>query len=359
MVLEEASSGGMPEGSDTSEQAGNPPQGRYNLDPSKFPKPMDLFPFRSSTEPWLNKTAHDIQLYTAHWAGLLGRPPTQTEMEAYSYHLADKNRIAMNGTQLGVYWGFWRTWATRKECNWPFIQPYKKYPDFNPNKFWWLEGQQALLTRHFFRLAAWSLWGSVLGWFLFDNYGSVRAVRAMLRDDRLKAFEEARERNRKLQAQKQAASGPRPSPAAVNVRGQGDDGSYGSSTGEGWSFSGSGGFSGEGQASTRQASQWSTSPAPDPVPQDDASPTGGLGLWDDSSQSASTGSSWDRVRQQSAPTRPTAQPPKSTSSESDWISPEASSQQPQQKLGAWDKIRQQNQQETAPQQKNDDDSWWK
>lgn len=360
MVLEEASSGAMPEDSNTSEQAGNTAQASYNLNPNVFPRPMNLLPGISYNQLWLDMSMRDIQRQTVHYAQVLGRAPTQTEIEAWSYHLADKNRIATNGIQFGFYWGLWRTWATRKEYSWPFIQPYKKYADFNPNKLWSLEGQQALIARHFFRVGAWTLWGSALGYFLFDNYASIRAAKALVNDDRLKALSQARERNMMLRRQHKAVQPNQPvaaHEAALNVRVQGDDGSSGSSTGEGWSFS----HSGEGQASTRQASQWSMNPAPDAVPQDDASPTGGLGLWDDGSQSASTGYSWDRVRQQSAATRGTGQPPESTSSENEWISPEASSKQPEQKLGAWDKIRQQNQQGTqAPeaQQKNDE-GWWK
>ncbi|KAK7606846.1 hypothetical protein BKA81DRAFT_228379 [Phyllosticta paracitricarpa] len=353
MVLGEASLGGMPEGSIDSEQADNPPTQGYHFDLTKVPQPMGL-PLVGGFHRlwWADLTTREIRQHTVHLAGLLSRPPTQTEWEAHAYHIADKNRIAVNGTQMGIYWGLWRSWATRKEYNWPFIQPYKKYADFNPKKFWWFEGQPALLLRHTARVGAWALFGGALGLFLFENYASIRAARQLMNDDRLKAVIEARKRNWAERQSSQAAGGSRLSAPPVKVEEE-----NGSPTGESYSFSSSAGFGGEGQVSTRQASHWSTSPTSDPVPQDDASPTGSLGLWDDGSESASTESSWDRIRQQSASTRPTGQAPKATSSENDWISPEASSQQPQQNLGAWDRIRLQNQQGAPPQQKKDEDSW--
>ncbi|KAK8193261.1 uncharacterized protein BKA78DRAFT_351928 [Phyllosticta capitalensis] len=359
MVLEEATTDTPPQESiDDGQQpgqAGGPI--RYKLDLEKLPRPYTLLPIQIQKMA-AEKNGRETAQYLMWAAALLRRPPTQDEAEAAAYHLAQKNATVINAVQLGHYWGLWRAWSTRKNYNWPIIDPYKKYPDFNPSKFLGFEGQRAIFLRHCARVGVWGFWGIVVGHFISDTYASIGALRAIQSDVRLKAFVERRDEELKKRAHAQVVAGAHPvTPVmpAVNVQGE-EGGSYTLSGNPAAGF-----YGGQNQAPAHQADQWSTTRPAAEVSDDDASPTGGLGLWDESNDSASRGSSWDRLRQQSASTASQGTAPKPTSSDNDWISQEASSQQPQQQGGAWDRIRQQHQQ-GAPQQhqqKNDDDGWWK
>ena len=88
------------------------------IDLSSLPRPLPVLGPLTGYTP-ANVTL-GIQKRLAGVSQTISRPLTPDETAALTYHCAKASSIASYGPSLGIATGAYRTWATRKEFRWPF-----------------------------------------------------------------------------------------------------------------------------------------------------------------------------------------------------------------------------------------------
>ncbi|KAB8342931.1 hypothetical protein FH972_022528 [Carpinus fangiana] len=203
MVLDEASPTGSavtddipysdadPYASPSSTPSPNGPGlGEYRLDMSQLPKGLPLLGPLFGFTP--QRLLNVIVLDSARVKAIAGRPLTQPEFDAISYHCAKMNAISSYGAPVGIAGGIWRAQNSRKTFRFPFWQP-EYNPDkphqegkFDPSRFGPLKGAQAHAAWHAMRRMSFALIGGAVGMALFNSYATTVAIAGQRTDNRMK-----------------------------------------------------------------------------------------------------------------------------------------------------------------------------
>lgn len=256
---------------------------------------------------------------------LIKRPATAEEASALVYWAAKQRSIMSYGTPIGVAAGLYRAYQTASVFRFPFLKP--EFAPFDPKvfpnqRYALFKGVRAVNAWHAIRMLAYGTVGNFVSVYFFSSFSVIYAAAGAFRDKRLaKFFADARAN---VQAQNKAGV-PKPMPQQHGVaplperpapRTTEDDASP-SAGGTDWIRNDNGPSSSdwavepveprEQPAPAAQASDFS-------VEADDASPTNGRGVVDDT---ASGESAWERIRRQSA----------SKDTPSAWHSAQSSSEQ--------------------------------
>ncbi|MCJ1248937.1 hypothetical protein MMC30_006158 [Trapelia coarctata] len=204
-------------------------EAKYNLDISSLPHAnfisASLF---GHTEARLRNL---IALNISAAAQRLRRMPTPDEFKALAYHTAKAQAIASYGAPLGIFGGAVQCYAVRENYKFPFVKPSE---GFNPNTFTlrgrtWLAGERARLFWHGLRFAAYGSFGGWIGGICCAAYASSVMAVGELTDPRLKALQELIKREAKEAMERTRAGQGQGQTKKVDVTGQGDK-----STGELW-----------------------------------------------------------------------------------------------------------------------------
>jgi len=162
-----------------------------------------------------------IALNVSAAAQHLHRMPTQDEFNALAYHTAKAQAIASYGGPSGVIGGALQCYYTRENYKFPFVKPSE---GFNPNAFTlggrtWLTGERA---RYFWHVLRFSAYGACGGWFAgiccAAYAASVMAV-GELTDPRLKALQEAIKRETRATLEKRGVGQSQPKKVGVTEQG--------------------------------------------------------------------------------------------------------------------------------------------
>ena len=288
-----------------------------------------------------------VRAQVHHAQQFVKRPLTQDEVDAYAQCSARMISQTSYATPIGVTAGFYGAYRTASNFRFPMWQPN---PDtFNPEVFpprlAVFKGNRAIMAWHAMRVLAYSILNSAFAGVMITSYATTSAAANMYIDERLKDVNEAitknvRSRRGLPQPPIRQEHGTRQIPQ--------DDASP------------TGGMYGDGDAETENsngrdekpgARQWRKASKPPPLQEvhesedtgfavyDDASPTGGQGVAADAPSQQTSGSAWDRLRRGEKSTQNkqagTGGPDKTTQ------------QQPQ---SAWSKLR------NSPQQGQQDSS---
>ena len=334
------------------------PSSSPSFDTSNLPRPPP-FPFLGSLTGYTpTRLTEFIQKRLDTVSQQISRPLTPDEAAALAHHSARAIQIASLGPPLGIGIGAYRTWTTRKEFRWPLYG--KIISDEVGTGFWdgekmrmngkeilagvSREGKAGIL--HVARGGAYVSLGMLIMPWVLSSYAAAWASVSELRDQRLKAVvkglaaaaqTQRDERVAKIRGQRGEAT---TSPNAAGQRGdvwkerrerrermggrverqeEGVDDM--SPTGGAMLDYGLDDSQGETGVMSDSQLQSQASPSPSPFqkrqPQsarstpspsyDDASPTAGRGMLDDTFPSSSSSSSdttglsaWERIRQQNA-----------------------------------------------------------
>jgi hypothetical protein len=319
----------------------------YQIDNTAFPKPIPVLGRLLGYDDHLfgeNLVRKIAQINT-----LMGRQPTQEEVDAAGYYLAKQISIYSYGGPAGFAAGLWAAYNSRNTFRFPFYQPNLErfQSDVFPPKLGWFRGNNARLCWHAARTSTYVLMGMVVSRFIFASYAGTVAAVGEFSDPRLKAVTAAiqaktQQRKGSLQpmqqgpaAGKQFPNGERQAATYDRSDSQDDASPTGGMFGEENTTGSPGNSEGNMAGSTQNGGQWPTSVAPSPAPRrapnetketfsssfdawDDASPTGGQGMTNSAAQTPQ-GSAWDRLRRGEKPTSvPQKSGPKSPQSQNPW-----------------------------------------
>ncbi|CAG8978995.1 hypothetical protein HYALB_00009897 [Hymenoscyphus albidus] len=244
----------------------------------------------------------------------LGRRFTAEEMDAVVYWNAKTNRIRSYEPVLGIGGGLWRAYDTRQTFRFPFVRPDQLFPTFNKNAFPLtsfpvVRGPTAVIVWHGLRAFSYSAAGFALSKVLISSYASTATTVGILYDSRMTQL--TKEMNEILKTGRKMPGQSTPQPSRNQLPQNQDDASP------------TGGIYGEedfGKDGPEMVSDNPTPPReqtalnPNPAPRfqqtrwtgeteskpfdyfDDASPTGGQGMSEDTRTSQPQGSAWERIR---------------------------------------------------------------
>ncbi|PQE24570.1 endo-1,3 -beta glucanase protein [Rutstroemia sp. NJR-2017a WRK4] len=297
---------------------------RYTVDPASF-HPMPIF---GSLFGYDEKTyAQLLGVRIASASHMLKRRVTPEELTALSQHTGKQLTIVSYSTPLGIAGGTYRAYTTASTFRFPFYQPNpEKFnaTTFPSQRYPMIKGTRATIMWQLLRYNAYVIIGKMVSNLFFGSYAaSVTAVGEM-NDPRLKDLIKAmRERSpdRSGRQLPSPAGIPRPpmrpgqyppqqpqsqKPAEDDASPTGGMAVYEEpTTTQSWP-----------QEQTRSAPQmerWKTQPQTQQAPSqqeekafdmfsEDASPTGGQGMQSDiSSSSQSSGSAWEKIRRGERP----------------------------------------------------------
>lgn len=367
MVLENASEGGSfdDDGAPASDgdsynttspggEQGQPIQFEANIDTSNFPKPIPVIgPLTGYTKQFYSTVLHHRLQTTMQ---TIERPMSQDEANAVAYWTAKQISVLSYGGPVGVLGAVYRARVTSDRFRFPFFQPdlgsFSK-DHFPSPRMAWATGARATFLWHLSRYISYGALGHFFGKLLFVSYSASVTAVGELGDPRLKDMVKTL-REKAQKARGQLPNQPRQPGMVDGVQQKdvsslwkdhrqdiGDDTSSADAAYE------------NADESTKEVSRHkSTTPyatmprtprwpsQATPAPQDDnpsrhtpffgdeiddASPTGGRGMLDDTNTTR-TGSAWDRVRLQANTQSPNKTP-------STWPSAKKTSSSPDQ--GPW------------------------
>ena len=164
----------------------------YSVDTTHFPKPIPifgpLFGFNNKRyERILTQQCKSIM-------SSLQRPPNQDETNAIAYLAAKQMKIMSYGVSGGFVAGMWRAYDTRASWKYPF---WKMGPNFNPSSVTIPGGLEILrggAARAFHQIARTSFYGSngvILGFLMAIPYSASVFAVGIMQDPRLKNLVEA------------------------------------------------------------------------------------------------------------------------------------------------------------------------
>jgi hypothetical protein len=281
----------------------------YHIEGSNLPKPCPGMGFVGYNDATLAKLVH---LRMSRAAQLLKREPNQEEATALAFWTAKQFSIMSYSTPLGAAGGLYAAWSKADTFRFPFFQPDRT--KFNPNVFpsariALSSGPRAVAMWHALRAVSYGVVGNFISKVVVTSYAASVVAVGEMQDKRLSALIKAtQELAAKMQGRLPDARRGQPSPVPSPAGRQGaaiDDASPTSTT-EWPSNNGDSVEKDVPQASevmsqsarplsVQRGRQPAAAAAPDPY--DEASPTGGSLITDDTS---STGSAWDRIRQQAS-----------------------------------------------------------
>ncbi|CZR60856.1 uncharacterized protein PAC_10752 [Phialocephala subalpina] len=302
------------------------------LDRTNFPKPMPIFgPLFGFND---KRFSVFLQTRVATAKQILDRPPTQEEVAALAYYTAKYISVISYGGPLGMAGGLWRAYGTKSTFRFPLFQPNLekfKADVFPTARIPALKGLWAVMAWHLVRGMAYGTMGNIIGQIFFASYATSVSVVGELQDPRLKQFHEAIKKRGRESAEKRQGTlqgvgqqgqmrGQQPQAQQSEMQ---DDGSP------------TAGMYGRADM-TPTPETYETTPQPSPprgqFPQrrpvpteapakssesspfdiiDDASPTGGQGIYGNTTASQPQGSAWERLRRGE---KPASIPTKTTSS---------------------------------------------
>jgi hypothetical protein len=306
-------------------QSGNITSSR--IDTTNFPKPIPILGSMAgyNDEFFRKVTTERLKLATQ----VLGRSPSQEEASAFGYYVAKHIAIHSYGAPVGIAAGMWRAYNSRSTFRFPFHQPNLEtfQADVFPSqRLALLKGFNAIAGWHIARASAYGVVGIFFSQLIFGGYATTVSTVGQLQDPRLKAFASA------IQARTQKRQGSLPGigtpgapsslpnggrPAGTHHDGRDDSPQDDASpTGdmfreEDTAASRDNLASGLGGDTQMEKAHW---PPARPVPVqtrhepesqpfdawDDASPTGGQSMADDTVP-APQGSAWERLRRGEKP----------------------------------------------------------
>ncbi|KAI5263827.1 hypothetical protein E4T47_08908 [Aureobasidium subglaciale] len=174
-----------PEDGDASSQTPT----RYHIKLDQLPRPVNLFmvPVRDDAiVKTILRSCHEAQ-------AIVHRPLRQDEVDAISYHFAKSLRTVSWGPPVGIAGGALAAYRTMSNYRFPGYTP-KTAADggaFNPDRFGPIRGQMARYCWHTLRFQLYGAVGFITGAILFASYAtSVNAVEAGS-DPRMKDYIEA------------------------------------------------------------------------------------------------------------------------------------------------------------------------
>lgn len=294
----------------------------YHIDRTNFPKPMPIFgPLFGFND---KRFSMFLQTRVANARQILDRPPTQDEVTALAYYTAKYMSVISWGGPLGMAGGLWRCYGTRDTFRFPFFLP-------NPEKFQAqafptarmpvLRGIWAITAWYLVRGGAYGTMGNIIGQLFFASYATSVTVVGELSDPRLKQFHEAIKKRGGEAAEKRQRTLPG-MPQQGQMRGSQPQAQQGEMQDDG---SPTGGMYGQADMTPppgtyetaqqpspprRQFPQQRPVPTPAPVENsetspfdiiDDASPTGGQGMYGNTTPAQTQGSAWERLRRGEKP----------------------------------------------------------
>lgn len=290
-----------------------------SVDASNWPKPIPILGPIFGFTPKLLQNLLQRQVITS--TQVLGRQLNEVEVEALGYWTAKSIAIQSIGPPIGIAGGIYRARATREQFKFPFFTPDLAKMDVNvfPTQGMKLfSGQAAQSAWHAMRGTAYASMGYFIGTVLLSSYAASIATIGEMSDPRLKALiDKIRDKAKQAQGRMPNAQNAPQRPGEAKVwKGQTrqvDDasptGGYGLETPLDLSTNSERMLTDEEIQAAEAMKTWSASkPTPyqnqKPAPQsnsvddafDDASPTGGRGM----QTSQSSGSAWERIRQQQA-----------------------------------------------------------
>lgn len=308
----------------------------YSFDTSNLPRPVPIIgPLLGYNEQFFNQVT---KLKVARITGALKRPLNPEEANATAYWAAKQISIVSYSTPIGVAGGAWRCWDTRRKFRFPFYGPNMETfkPSQFPNGTVFYEGPQARQLWHLFRALFYVGFGKFAAGMLLGSYAmSVVAVGEMT-DPRLKGLQEVFKKEAEAQVARKRAiqngmQGVKPPPQdqqgvsqqETQNRGEAVERPFDDASPTGGMYfdesqesgkptvSSGGGVREQGQPQPgssygrRQQAIQKSQQAPEPQDNsaspfmvfDDASPTNGQGMSaNNTTQSSSSGSAWDRIR---------------------------------------------------------------
>ncbi|KAF8858059.1 hypothetical protein BDZ45DRAFT_591648 [Acephala macrosclerotiorum] len=296
----------------------------YNIDRSNFPKPMPIFgPLFGFND---KRFSMFLQARVATASQILDRPPTQEEVTALAYHTAKYMSVISWGGPLGIAGGLWRCYGTRDTFRFPFFQPNLEklqVQAFPTPKMPVVRGLWAVTAWHLVRGSAYSIMGNIIAQIFFASYATSVTLVGELVDPRLKQFHEAIKKRGRESAEKRQGTlpgmgqpgqmqGPQPQTQQSEI--QDDASPTGGMYGQADMTPTPGTYETAPQRAPprRQFPQRRPVPAEAPVESsdsspfdiiDDASPTGGQGMYGATAQPQpqSQGSAWERLRRGEKP----------------------------------------------------------
>jgi len=241
----------------------------------------------------------------------LKRPLTQEEAPVLAYYFAKAKATASYGAAFGMLGGAVRCYQTADTFRFPFWRP--KPEKFDPNVFLAFKGQRARLAWHVARFWPYVILGQLIGTLLGSNYGMTVAAVGMQRDKRLTNFNgDMKKVVRGMRGNSPLPGGRTPAPTQDRSsspwpsRNTTDDDMSPTAGNDSWLGSAVASTdTGIISDSQRRILERSSEPnrntrgaTKHPPPYDDASPTGGLFPLNEDKNSG--GSTWDRIRRNSA-----------------------------------------------------------
>lgn len=166
---------------------------QYRIDTDRLPRPMKMLGGLPGFDSLLEMR---LKLRIQNATNLLGRPPTQEEVNALAFWTAKQLSLMSYGPATGYSWGLWRAYATRGTFGFPFYTPKFKHNGlaWPSSSFKLFSGPMALGAWHCTRAAAYCLLGRFVSSIFFTSYSvSVMAVGERT-DQRLKEYVQARDR---------------------------------------------------------------------------------------------------------------------------------------------------------------------
>jgi len=291
----------------------------YHIDVRKLPQPMPIIGRLLGYNE--NLYAKSIQTRVQTISEVIGRPPTEEEATAIAYYTAKTIAIYSYGAPIGFAAGIWRAYESRSTFRFPFYQPNPETftPDRFPPGLGLIKGIRATACWHAARASTYAALGIMFSQIIFASYGATTSAVGELTDKRLKAVTAAIQA--RAQKQRGALPGmqgtpnvPNRAPRASNQDDSTDGPSQDDASPTGGMFGDEnttgapGSLGGNMSGSTQNGGQWPNRGAPLPAQKrseepdaqpfdawDDASPTGGQGITESTSNTPQ-GSAWDRVR---------------------------------------------------------------
>jgi hypothetical protein len=163
----------------------------YQIDIATFPKPIPIIgPLLGYNAQFYSKV---LEQKLAHSSSVLQRPLTNDEANAFAYYTAKQISIYSYGTPAGTAAGLWRCYGTAGTFRFPFWQPNLEnfQAEIFPPKMAVFRGHRAVVAWHAIRSLAYGSVGSFVGQILFGSYSMSVAAVGELSDKRLKTVIEA------------------------------------------------------------------------------------------------------------------------------------------------------------------------
>jgi len=154
----------------------------YNIDLEKLPNVFSPFP-----RPISGAAVSALGDHISTVQTILKRPLTQPEVDALSYHFVNGMRITSLGGPVGFAAGILAAYNAREGWQFPFYKP-KEGSRFNPNSFGPLKGPSAQRFWSFTRYNAYGFTGMIFAMIFFGTYSVSVSGAGRATDPRLKDF---------------------------------------------------------------------------------------------------------------------------------------------------------------------------